>query len=94
LGERMMAAGATPRQRIAAGFELAISRRPDEEELALLVDAYDRFLKQFQVDPGSASELIQIGDRPPGGVWDTLELAACLSVGNVLINLDEFVVVE
>ena len=94
LGERMMAAGSVPRERIAVGFELALSRRPAEEEVALLLDAYDRFLKQFQADPESAARLVQTGERPRREALNPIELAACLSLGNVLINLDEFVVVE
>jgi len=94
LGERMMAGGSTPYGRVTAGFRRALSRRPADEELAVLLRAYERFLNQFQNEPEAAAELIRIGDCKPDKQWNRAELAACMSVGNILLNLDEFVVVE
>ena len=94
LGEAMMASGSTSQERVAAGFQQALSRRPVEEELSVLLRAYERFLGQFQSEPKTAAEMIGIGDRKPHEQWNGAELAACMSVGNVLLNLDEFVVVE
>jgi hypothetical protein len=94
LGERMLAAGQAPKERVTVGFEQALSRSPHDEELNLLCGAYDRLLAQFQTNPQAAAEIVQIGDQPPSSEFNPIELAACLSIGNMLLNLDEFVVVE
>ncbi|MCH7687670.1 MAG: DUF1553 domain-containing protein, partial [Planctomycetes bacterium] len=94
LGERMMASGTSMQARVTTGFQLALSRAPAEEELAFLLSAYERFLGQFHDDPQAAAELIQIGESKTNERQNRAELAACMSIGNVLLNLDEFVVVE
>jgi hypothetical protein len=94
LGERMMASEASAPERLTTGLQLALSRTPTEQELALLLSAYERFVAQFHDDPSSAAELIQIGESKPNTGQNSAELAACMAIGNVLLNLDEFVVVE
>ena len=94
LAESMMAAATTPRQRVQAGFRAALSRSPSPEELDTLTAAYGRARHYFQEEPGAATVLSAIGNSPQNPLLDTADLAACLTVANTLLNLDEFVVVE
>jgi hypothetical protein len=94
LAERMMASASTPQGRVEAGFQRALSRAPLDEELSLLVRAHNRFLRQFRDEPKRATELIRVGEFKGDDPSNHAEVAACMSIGNVLLNLDEFVVVE
>lgn len=94
LAERMMASASTPQGRVKAGFQHALSRAPLDEELSLLVRAHNQFLRQFQDEPQRATELIRAGEFKGDDRSNQAEVAACMSIGNVLLNLDEFVVVE
>jgi hypothetical protein len=94
LGEKMLAAGPTPRERVAFGFSRALSRSPRDDELALLTSACESLVRQFAANPQAAADIVLIGDQPASENVKPVELAACLSIANMLLNLDEFVVVE
>ena len=94
LGSLMLTRGSTAPERVAVGFDLALSRSPSEQELGVLAGAYGRFLERFRDDPRLAMGLIQIGESKTDGQTESVEMAACMAIANVLLNLDEFVVVE
>ena len=87
----MLATATTPRQRAETGFQAALSRAPSAEELDTLTAAYGRARHYFQEDPAAAAVLSAIGNSPQNPLLDAVELAACLTVANTLLNLDEFV---
>ena len=94
LGERMLLAGAKADVRIRAGFRLALSRDPTAEELDLLVRGYRRLYRRFERRPAAAAALARVGDSVSNTIQNEADLAACMAIGNTLLNLDEFVVVE
>jgi mono/diheme cytochrome c family protein len=81
------AADASARLRLA--YRLAVSRDPEEGEVATLRDLFDDALAEFRKDPESASRLATdpLGPAPEG--VDVPELAAWTVVANVILNLDE-----
>ncbi|MFN6191626.1 MAG: PSD1 and planctomycete cytochrome C domain-containing protein [Planctomycetia bacterium] len=95
LAKRMIAeGGATPAERIAHGFRLAIGRQPTGDELAALVDGFEADLAAFTAAPERAEKYATVGlvkkpDAVPAGEFAAYSLAA-----NVIINLDEFVMRE
>ena len=70
-------------------FERAVSRKPVEEELRMLVGLYRPNLKRFQAAPEDAKALIQVGEAPALNSADPAELAAMTIVARAILNLDE-----
>jgi hypothetical protein len=83
--------GSSADDQIAYGFRLALGRDPTHEEAAILHKGYQRRLAEFRQDQGAAEKLIKQGESPIDAKLDAAELAALTTVGNVLLNLDEFV---
>lgn len=87
--ERMMREGGSdPVARIATGYRLATSHRPDSEILNLLVRGFQGRLDRFRAAPDSARELIEHGETQPDASLDPVELAAYTVTANILLNLD------
>lgn len=92
LAERMMREGGkTPEDRIATGYRLATSRKPDAETLLLLRDGFGSRLTEFQSQPEAAKALIGHGTSKPDASLDPAELAAYTVTANILLNLDRVV---
>ncbi len=91
-GERMRRAGsATVSERLAHGFEMAVSRLPEPPEAAILQRAFVRQQGSFRDDPEAAEALLSQGDSPSSGGADASELAAYAMVAAMILNLDETV---
>ena len=82
----------TTRMRAERAFLLTLSRRPTEAELAdvLVLHAVSRELAAK--DAAAIQQLI--GNPPLSSPDDAAEVAAWVSVGRTLLNLDEFIVRE
>jgi hypothetical protein len=92
LGRAMAPAGAKdPRRGIEHGFLAALSRPPQKAELervnALFDEARDRFAKDEKAAEAMATK--PIGPLPDG--MKASDAAAWAVIGNVILNLDEFV---
>lgn len=95
LAARMMQdGGRSPANRIEHGFRLALGRRPTPDEVQILERGYERRLAEFRADPKAAAKLVRQGESKVAPSLDVVELAAYTTVGNVLLNLDEFVTRE
>ena len=71
-------------------LRLAIARRPDARELAVLEDLLDSETSRFRSEPDRAKALIEAARaRVPEGL-DAAAFAARIVVANVILNLDEF----
>ena len=91
LARRMVAeGGATPAERARYGFRLCLARPPQTAEADRLVALYQQTLAEYRKTPDAALAMATdpLGPLPPG--MDAAELAAWTVVGNVLLNLDEF----
>ena len=80
LAGKMQAAGQTPAGQIAHGLQRALVRPAKPEEVAVLKDLYDARREHYAKHPDEAKHLA--GGDP--------DLAALTAVGNVILNLDEF----
>ena len=95
LAQRMMLeSGATPAERLAYGWRLALCRQPDGTELKRLVAGYEHHRSRFRADPKSAEALLTTGDKPRDSTLDAIEHAALTAMANVILNLDETVTKE
>jgi hypothetical protein len=81
--------GSTAAERASYGFRLCVARPPRDDELARLVQLYEKELTRFRQSPAEAQKLATdpLGPAPDGA--DLAELAAWTVVGNVLLNMDE-----
>ena len=90
LAERMMKeGGATPATRLAWGFRVATTRRPQASEVAVLQAGLSRRRLQYQKDRGAAEKLLAAGESPRDTKLDVAELAAYTTAASVILNLDE-----
>lgn len=78
-----------PSQRIEWAFRLITSRSPAEEEVNILLDDLQRFRVDFEKQPATAQQLLQVGEKPSDPDLAPTELAAYTLIANTLLNLDE-----
>ena len=78
--------------RASLAFQLSLTRQPTASELARLVQVFESARKSLANDPAQALLLATkpLGPLPDG--VDPVDAAAWTVVGNVLLNLDEFLV--
>ncbi len=90
LAERILAhGGAGAEDRAGYGFLLVTGRRPNDEELAILVESFTAQQTQFANDPQAAEQLLAVGESPRNTELDPVEHAAWTMLANLLLNLDE-----
>jgi hypothetical protein len=89
LARRMIAAGATPEEKLRRGFELCISREPTKAETTKVLELFESARLRYAYSPQDAFNVATkpIGEAPKG--VELADLAAWTVVGNVLLNLDE-----
>ena len=95
LAERMMTAGgATPDERIAHGFRLALARTARPKEQGVLRGVFERFRDKYADDPDAAAKLLAEGESEYDESLDKAELAAYAGIASLILNLDEAVTKE
>ena len=92
LAKRMIQSAANPNGRITFGYQAVLSREPELEELAMVLELYHKQLTKYQTAQDDAAKAVRFGDSPlPEGI-DEPELAAWTLVANLILNLDESIV--
>jgi len=76
-------------RRLKRAFRLTLGRVPATDEIDILKRTYEQQLVEFQNDPGSAAELLKVGESKVPESLDQVKLAAMTAVANVLLNLNE-----
>ena len=95
MAERMIReGGADSRDRLIFGFRLVASRRPQADELAILMAALDRQRQRYAQQPEQALALTSVGEKASPEDLETEELAAYTTVASLLLNLDETITKE
>jgi hypothetical protein len=91
LARRIIAeGGASPAERASYGFRLCLSRAPSDAETSRLVALYEQARSTY-VDNSAEAERMATDPLGPAPTNVNLaDLAAWTVVGNVLLNLDEF----
>lgn len=87
--ELLTRVGSTPESLINEAFYRLTSRKPDAEELALMMRLYDVQLEEYSTQPEQADALLAIGHAPVPEHLATDQLAAATIVVNALMNLHE-----
>jgi hypothetical protein len=83
-------AGPSVSDRLRHGLKLALVREPESREVEALYELYQKRLAYYREHRAEAQAFATepLGPLPPG--WDDADLAALTAVGNVILNLDEF----
>ena len=90
--QRMMTeGGAKAADRLAYGFQVVTSRKPNRSERSVLRNALERQLARYRANPDEAKQAVSYGQSKPAPDLDASELAAYALVANLLLNLDETV---
>lgn len=83
-----------PRKQIEFGFEMALMRKGDENQVNSVRGLYDKILKQYEADVDEAKLMVDIIDQ--FGIdretrdANAAELASLTVAANVILNLDSF----
>ena len=77
---------------LARAFELLTSRRPDDEELAIMRRMHAEQAEWYHCRPEEAFAVVGIGDKKPSSTLWAADTAALAGVINALMNYDECVV--
>jgi hypothetical protein len=95
LAERVIReAGRDAAKRATLAFELATSRKPDKQELAVLTGLARQEMEAFARDGKHAGDLLHNGETPPDPKIDKAEIAAWTTVTSAILNLDETITKE
>src|SRR5687768_2577759 len=95
IAERAMnEGGLKPAERITYAFRLAVSRKPTDAELKVLVEGFNVHLGTYFNEPESADKFTTIGDSKRNPNLDARELAAYTTVASVILNMDQTITRE
>ena len=87
--ERVMLHASSDTERMDYAFEVALSRVPEPEEAAILLQVQQAARQRFDADSTAAGKLLAIGHTPPSNQLSAAELAAWTTVTSLILNLDE-----
>jgi hypothetical protein len=91
-GDRILhEGGGNLQNQIAWGFQQATGRRPDNDEVQVLIDLHSKSLTHFKADPAGATEYLKIGDSAIPAKDRLGDLAAMTNVARVIMNLHEVI---
>lgn len=83
--------GSTLAQKISWIFYRAAGRPPEPSELSALEQLHLKSLARFRADPASATQFINIGEKPVAGGAAPADLAAMANITRVVLNLHEVI---
>ena len=76
---------------ITIGFIKTLGRKPQEMELKILSNSFNRYLKTFEEKPENAVSLLRSGYFQKQETTEAKTIAAWTLVASTLLNMDEFV---
>ncbi|WP_232834876.1 DUF1553 domain-containing protein [Pleomorphovibrio marinus] len=91
LAERMQKEGGSRvEDQIQYGFMRALSRNPNEKELATLMNLYEKELERFSSSLEDARKLLRVGEYPSDQKLPVEKTAALAMVSNLMFNHYDF----
>jgi hypothetical protein len=92
LAERVIReGGATSAERLNYAFRLVSGRKPDIDEMRILTDKLGEMQASYAADGAAAQAFVSVGASPRDGGIPVDELAAWMTITNLLLNLDEVI---
>lgn len=81
--------GQDDKSKIQYAFKKLTARQPDAEESSTLLMAFQKYRKQYLEQPEAAKTLVQLNQKNYSSPYPIHEMAATMTLANVLLNLDE-----
>jgi hypothetical protein len=75
--------------KISMAFRKIISRQPTEEEIGILMKAYQEEYARYQAAPDEAGKFLRVGAFPQNKSLNQVECAAMMHTVSIIYNLDE-----
>ena len=76
-------------EKVSMAFRRIISRRPEQEELEILLQGYQDEYARYRANPEQAGKFLKVGAYPQSEALDPVETAAMMHVVTIIYNLDE-----
>jgi len=89
LAQNLEAKGTDIKVQVSTAFRRIVCRKPNEKELAILLEYYNEQLKAFQEKKLDAAKTIQTGEYPVNDKLDAAKTAALMKTINTIYNLEE-----
>ncbi|MGI9244310.1 MAG: PSD1 and planctomycete cytochrome C domain-containing protein [Verrucomicrobiales bacterium] len=89
---RIMAAAASPEERIDFAIRSVLARPAEPAEIAVILEFFNRQLAKYQAAPAEAKAAISFGESQPPPGFAEVDLAAWTLVANLILNMDEAIV--
>ena len=90
LAERMLKEGGESLdEQIIFAFRAAASRKPNGQELSILMSLFEEEYQTYKNDPGLAEQLLKVGEFPADPGLDPVDVAARTIVASAIFNLDQ-----
>jgi hypothetical protein len=90
MAENVIRAAKSDARRIDWAFRDALTRRPEEEERKLLLNALARYRKSFAANKDEAASVLSVGESKRDERIPVQEHAAWMLVCSTILNMDEF----
>jgi hypothetical protein len=87
LAANLLQENSSAEDKINKAFRMIVCRKPNDKEIALLTEYYDKQLKK--IDKTSAEKLLQVGEYKLPEKVDKTTLAAMMRVVSAIYNLEE-----
>jgi hypothetical protein len=88
--QRIMAEGGdTAESRVRYAFKVATCRQPGQDELEILCRTFEELRATYRSDAKAAEQLLTVGPLACRPGLDPAELAAWVTLANLILNLDE-----
>ena len=95
LAQRMIREGGDGvADRVTYGVTLTTSRPPTDQELRILQEEVESYLKFYEATPEAAKSLVAVGESSPDAKLTVTDLAAYTALARLLLNLDETITKE
>ncbi|MEQ6119418.1 DUF1553 domain-containing protein [Reichenbachiella sp. MALMAid0571] len=82
-------AGDSLKDKIETGFQLVLSRPPNEKETEIFEALYQEEYEEFKKDEMGVKDYLAVGDYSDSESYDPIEMAALSVLSNTLFNMDE-----
>ncbi|MEI7987165.1 MAG: DUF1553 domain-containing protein, partial [Armatimonadota bacterium] len=89
-GERLVKTKKPPLDRLKFAFNIALGREPSKIELAILLNAANRYNNKFTNNPKDANDVVMSGMAPQAAGLPKNEVATWTLIASTIFNLDEF----
>ena len=76
-------------KKIAFAFRKIISRKPQKNEVDILLQSYQEEFDRYTADPKEAAKFLRIGAYPQNTSLNEIECASMMHVVSIIFNLDE-----